>query len=95
MTWRSVSTRPYPAAHRTAGMPRFPLALDLDQARVDEQGLLNPLAIMSENAERLTQSMAPPRTLDFLDKGIEAGLAPVPFSATFADSPETTRVEDA
>jgi hypothetical protein len=49
----------------------------------DEQGLLNPLAIMSENAERLTQSMAPPRTLDFLDKGIEAGLSPAPVSATF------------
>ena len=47
------------------------MALDLDESKVHEQGLLNPLAIMGENADRLSQSMAPPKTLDFLDAGIE------------------------
>jgi hypothetical protein len=36
-------------------------------AAVEDQGLLNPLAIMGENAERMNASMAPPKTLAFLD----------------------------
>ena len=33
--------------------------------------MLDPLAIMHENADRMTQSMLPPKTLAFLDTGLE------------------------
>jgi|AntAceMinimDraft_1070359.scaffolds.fasta_scaffold88750_2 hypothetical protein len=60
----------YTARHRSAGLPRHLLALDIDPAKTELYGLLDPLAIMGENALRMTQSMAPPRTLEFLGTGI-------------------------
>ena len=76
----------YTADHRNARMPRLPHDLDLDKQRVKGGGLLDPRTLMEDNERRMTASIKPPSTLEFLDETREP---------KYMEPTENERVRDA
>ena len=76
----------YTADHRNARMPRLPHDLDLDKQRVEGGGLLDPRTLMEDNERRMTASIKPPSTLEFLDETREP---------KYMEPTENERVRDA